>query len=273
MPSAAAGNANAGVPGGRAAPGGGATPGGRVEVLGVGVDPLTMDKAVQRVVALVEAGRGGLVVTPNPEIIMAARGDLRLRAVLNGAEVAVADGVGVVWAARRLGRPLPERVAGYDLLRRLLEVSSRAPYRVFFLGGRPGVAEAAAGRAQDAWPGLPVVGAYHGYFGPAEELDVVVRIREAHPDLVFVGLGMGRQEQWMGRNRSRFEKSVLMAVGGGLDVLAGTVRRAPEAWQRLGLEWLYRLLRQPGRWRRQAATLPRFALAALLARPPAEGDR
>lgn len=245
----------------------------RVDVLGVGVDPLTLDQAVQRVVALVEAGRGGLVVTPNPEVIVVAWDDLRLRAILNAAEVAVADGVGVVWAAGRLGTPVPERVAGYDLFRRLLAVAARHGYRVFFLGGRPGVADAAARRARDAFPGLEVAGTHHGYFRPAEEPDVVEAIRAAHPDLVFVGMGVGRQEHWMGRNRSRLGKSVLMAVGGSLDVLAGVVRRAPAAWQRLRLEWLYRLLRDPARWRRQAATLPRFVWAVLAGRPALEGDR
>lgn len=248
----------------------------RVEILGVAVDRVSLDEAAARVEALVAgpaaAGREGrqgparLVVTANPEILFAARTDPELAAVLEGADLVTADGVGVVWAARRLGRPVPERVPGIDLMHRLLARSADRGYRVFFLGARPEVAARAAAAARERHPGLFVAGVHHGYFGPEAEEAVAAAVRAARPDLLFTGMGAPRDQKWVWRHREALGPVVAVGVGGSFDVLAGAARRAPRWMQRLGLEWFYRLVRQPSRWRRMLA-LPRFAWAVLRSSP------
>lgn len=244
----------------------------RVEILGVAVDRVSMDEAVARIEALIAGfaaegreGRKGLtrlVVTANPEILFAAWKDRELAGVLAGADLVVADGVGVVWAARRLGRPVPERVPGIDLMHRLLARSAARGYRVFFLGARPGVAARAAAAARERYPGLEVAGVHHGYFRPGEAAAVAAAVGAARPDLLFTGMGAPRDQKWVWRHRESLGAAVAVGVGGSFDVLAGTARRAPRWMQHLGLEWLYRLLRQPSRWRRMRV-LPRFAWAVL----------
>lgn len=236
----------------------------RASILGVAVDRVSLDEAVARVEGFIadfaRDGRTRLVVTPNPEIIYAARTDGELAAALREADLSLPDGTGVVWAARRLGEPVPERVAGIDLMERLLALSARRGYRVFFLGTRPEVVARAAEVARRRYPGLAVAGYHHGYFGPEEDGAVVAAIRSARPDLLIVGMGSPRDQTWLWRHRGDLGVPVGLGVGGSLDVLAGVVRRAPRWLQSLGLEWLYRLLRQPRRWRRMLA-LPRFVWA------------
>lgn len=244
----------------------------RVRVLGFPVDPLTLPEAVDAVTALLRrhpgpgAERGGhtrLVVTVNPEILMAARRDGLLALVLESADLAVADGAGVVWASRLLGLPLPERVPGIELLEALLRVAAREGLRVYFLGARPEVVEAAAREAGRRYPGLPLVGWHHGYFGAAEEDAVLEAVRAVSPDLLFAGMGAERELKWLFRNRERLGARVAMGVGGSFDVLSGRLRRAPAWMRRWQLEWLFRLLQEPARWRRQLV-LPRFAARVLM---------
>lgn len=263
---------------------------GRVEILGIGVDVVTAKEAVERVASFWREGaaeerepgrerepdRGERrpvegaprpraarqVVTLNPEMIMAAQESAELREALATSALVVPDGIGVVWASRVLGTPLPERVAGIDLAAALLEVAAREGRKVFFLGGKPGVAEEAAERLCRRCPGLRVAGVHHGYFTEAENDRVVEVIAGASPDLLLVGLGAPKQELWIRRHRDRLGAHVAIGVGGALDVFAGRVRRAPQGWQRLGLEWAYRLIQEPRRYRRMLA-LPRFAAAVL----------
>ncbi len=240
----------------------------RVSVLGVEVDRVSLDEAVARVEEWLRAGaadgRLRLVATPNPEIIWAARADRELARALAEADLCVADGVGVVWASRHLGEPVPERVAGADLMERLLELAARRGYRVYFLGTHPEVVARAAEEARRRYPGLVVAGHHHGYFRPEEEEAVVAAVRAARPDLLFVGMGAPRDQVWLWRHRHELGAAVGVGVGGSLDVLACVVRRAPRWVRSLGLEWLYRLAAQPRRWRRMLA-LPRFAWAVLRA--------
>ncbi len=235
---------------------------GRIEVLGVGVDRLTRRQAVARAVELAASRPGSFAVTPNAELVWAAQNDGELRLALNRADLAVADGAGVVWASRLLGTAVPERVAGYDLMLDLLAEASRRELGVYLLGGRPGVAEFAASEARRRFPALGVVGCGHGYFSPAEEPEVLANVNLARPAFLFLGMGAPRQEKWLARNLPRLEVGLAMGVGGGLDVLAGQVARAPSWVIRVNLEWLYRLVREPVRLRRQMA-LPAFALAVL----------
>lgn len=233
---------------------------GRVEVLGVPFDRVTLAGAADRVEGFMAGGRPSLVVTPNPEVVMAARGNPTLMEALRGAALAVADGVGIVWAARRVGLPVPERVTGADLLTVLLERCARGGYRVFFLGARPGVAERAAARARDMHPGLVICGTHDGYFSPDEDPLVISVVRQARPHLLVTAMGFPRDQLWAWQHLPELGVPAVIGVGGSLDVMAGEVVRAPVWMRRLGLEWSYRLLRQPSRARRMLA-LPRFVRA------------
>lgn len=238
---------------------------GRVRVLDFPVDAVDLAGAVRAVLGLVEArpaGRTRLVVTVNPEILLAAARDPLLARVLTEADLVVPDGIGVVWASRLLGRPLPERVPGIDLMQRLLAEAAARGLGVYLLGARPEVIAAAAAEARRRFPGLRLLGYRDGYFGPEEEARVAAAVREAAPDLLFAGMGAERELKWLYRHRERLGAAVAMGVGGSFDVLSGRLRRAPPWMRRYGLEWLYRLWQEPSRWRRQLA-LPRFALRVL----------
>lgn len=234
----------------------------RVDILGVGVDVLTAREAVERLVQLWDAGGQHQVVTLNPEMIMAARGDDRLREILRQSSLVVADGIGVVWASKLLGQPLPERVAGVDLASALIAKAAEQGRTIALLGGEPGVAQKAAQRLKGRHAALRVTGAYHGYFSEAEGDALIQEIARQRVDLLLVGLGAPKQEFWIHQNLHRTGARVAIGVGGALDVYSGKVRRAPAVWQRLGLEWAYRLIQEPRRVRRMMA-LPRFVAAVL----------
>ncbi|BAS28771.1 WecB/TagA/CpsF family glycosyltransferase [Limnochorda pilosa] len=255
----------------------------RFHVLGVPVDPVTLEQATAIVAGwcqgpMQEGGRQ--VVTCNPELAMHAQapgeGGEALRAVLARADLTLADGVGLVWGARFLGHALPGRVAGADLAERLCGEAARYGWRLFLWGGEPGVAQSAAARLRERWPGLQVVGTEHGYLREGEEAAALERLRQAQPHLVLVGLGAPRQELWIDRLRATGEAAsparVMLGVGGVLDVWAGRKPRAPGWVQWLGLEWLYRTVLEPRRLRRLVA-LPRFVAAVLAERLRGEGER
>ena len=232
----------------------------RTEILGVGFDDLTIDEAADRASALMEEGGFHYVVTPNPEMVDRARRDAPFRAVLNGADLVLPDGIGVVHAAKLLGRPLKGRVTGFDFACDMLDVLDEMGGRLYLLGAKPGVAEAAAARLEVRYPGLVICGTHDGYF--QEDGAVVEAIRASGADAVFVCLGFPKQERWMADHGSATGARLMAGLGGSLDVFAGVVERAPESWQRLGLEWLYRLTREPKRIGRMAR-LPLFLAAAL----------
>ncbi|BCV25472.1 WecB/TagA/CpsF family glycosyltransferase [Gelria sp. Kuro-4] len=236
----------------------------RVWVLGVPLWPVGLREALALAARwLRESGAGPrLIFTPNAEIIARAQQDPALKAALAAADLTVPDGIGVVWAARLLGTPVPERVPGIELLEAVLALAARESFTVYFLGGRPGVAEEAARRLKERWPTLPVAGTHHGYFSAAEEPAVLAEIQAAAPDILVAALGAPKQELWLTRHRRELPARLALGVGGSLDVFAGRVERAPQLFRGLGLEWLYRLLRQPRRLGR-ALLLPRFVLAVL----------
>ena len=237
----------------------------RFLLLGVGVDRVTIEQAVRRIDTFVRTTRPHHIVTVNPEFIMQARGDRHFRRVLNQADLAVADGIGVVWAARILGDRLPERVGGIDLVERLAQQAADRGYRLFLLGAAPGVASTAAQVLRRRHPRLCVASTYAGSPQPAEEEQICALIRAARPHLLLVAFGAPAQDLWIARNLPRLDVPVAIGVGGAFDFLAGRVPRAPLLLQRCGLEWLFRLARQPWRWRRMLA-LPRFALMVLAIR-------
>lgn len=231
----------------------------RIGLLGARVDGLTLEQFAERISLFIEKKESCFVITLNPELLYSAQSDRGLLAMINRAGLVTADGVGIVWACRVAGTPVPERVTGIDLMMRLLERASVEGWRVFFLGSRPGVADMAAERAEQLLPGLKVVGTHHGYFSDRDSDEVVGRIEAASPDLLFVALGSPRQERWIDRHLERLGGAAAMGVGGSLDVLSGNVRRAPEWFCERNLEWLGRLLNDPGRWRRMLV-LPKFAI-------------
>lgn len=230
----------------------------KTNILGVAFDALTLTEAEERADALLRARRGGYIVTANPEIVLHSRDDAAYAAAVNGADLVLADGVGDLYAARILGTPLPERVAGSDLTPRLLSRLAERGGSVFLYGARPGVAERAGEALRSACPGLRIAGTENGYI--SDETALFTALDKEQPDLLLLGLGVPRQELWMARNRQR-TNAVMIGVGGLLDVFAGDIPRAPEAWQKLGLEWLYRLLREPKRIKRMIR-LPKILLLA-----------
>lgn len=233
-----------------------------IDVLGVVFDNLTPDEAVQRGAALAAEGFH-YVVTPNPELVNLARANRSYRDLLNGADLTLPDGVGVVYASRLLGRPLSGRVPGIDFAAGLMELLARDKRRLYLLGAKPGVAEKAAENLKRTYPGLTVCGVHDGYFSDDEK--VAEGIRASGADVVFVCLGAPKQEEWMVKYGPGTGAHLMVGLGGSLDVFAGTVKRAPEAWRKLGLEWLYRLLQQPGRVVRMAK-LPLFLISAVRVR-------
>ena len=235
----------------------------RTDILGVAFDNVTMAEAVDRAMALLEREGPHLVVTPNAEIVQQARSDPEFAALIAQADLVLPDGVGVVYASRILGRPLKGRVPGVDFAGALMDRMAKLNKRLFLLGAKPGVAEEAARRLAAQHPGLTVCGVHDGYF--REDAPVVQAIREAGADVVFVCLGAPKQEKWAAAHGADTGARLFVGLGGSLDVFAGQVDRAPESWQRLGLEWLYRAIRQPSRFKR-IAKLPGFLLSAVGAR-------
>jgi len=222
---------------------------------------LSLDEAVARCRELIEApGRTASQVSVNAAKLVALREDARLRRAVFDCDLVTADGQSVVWASRLLGDPLPERVAGIDLMARLVEAAEEHGYRVFFLGATPGVLARAVAELRARHPRLHVAGARDGYFRPDEESAVREEIRAAAPDILFVAMGSPRKEHWVAAAPD-LDVGFAMGVGGSLDVIAGHVRRAPRLVQRLGLEWLFRLAQEPRRLvRRYVTTNTRFLL-------------
>lgn len=235
----------------------------RVDVLGVAFDNVTLDEAVERAMALLEEDGPHLAATPNPEIVQCAGRDPEYARILADADLVIPDGIGIIHAAKILGRPLKGRVPGIDFASALMVRLAETGRRLFLLGAAPGVAEQAAVHLQAAHPGLVICGTHDGYF--KEDGPVVQRIRDARADVVFVCLGFPKQEKWIAAHGKETGARLLIGLGGSLDVFAGKVERAPEQFQRLGLEWLYRLMKQPSRAGRMAK-LPLFLASAAGAR-------
>lgn len=198
------------------------------------------------------------ICTVNPEFIVDAQHNSAFAAVLRHAALCVPDGVGVLWAARRAGVHLPERVTGSDGIYRICERAARRGWRVFLLGAAPGVAEQAAAVLTGHYPGLVVAGCYAGSPADDEWPAISARLHAAVPDILFVAYGHPRQDFWIAQHCAELPAAVAVGVGGAFDFVAGVTARAPRWMRRLGIEWLHRLVTQPWRWRRMLK-LPMFA--------------
>lgn len=246
----------------------------RLQIGRVPIDVVTFQQAVDRIEALVDAKAGGFVFTPNVDHVVNVETDDAFAAAYRRASLSVADGMPLVWASRVLGEPLPERVAGSDLLEPVLRLAARRNFRVFFLGAGPGVAEKAAHEARTRF-GTNVVGtdAPHVRLDDAAQIDRIAKtLVAAKPDLVMMAFGAPKQELLIDRIADEVRPAVMLGIGASLDFLAGTQQRAPAIMRRVGLEWFYRLAQEPGRlWRRYLINDPKFAL--VLARTIASRSR
>ena len=217
----------------------------RIDVLGVGFDNVTMTEAVERGMSLLRSEGAHYVVTPNPEIVEICREDEAARAVVNGASLVLPDGIGVIKGAAMLGTPLKEKTPGIEFAAHIVERMAGEGLSLYLLGAKPGVAEKAAENLKKQHPGLVIAGTHDGYF--REDDPVVEDIRQSGADCVFVCLGAPKQEFWMAKNGPATGAHLLCGLGGSLDVCAGTVARAPKFWCDHGLEWFYRLCKEPKR--------------------------
>ncbi len=237
-----------------------------MSLLGVRVDRVTQQQVIERIDSLVIQHKNSAeplpcrqVVTVNTEFVMMAQQNTVFRNVINSAALVVADGIGIVWATHYVGKPTSERVTGTDTLIELAKLSATRGYRLYLLGAAPGVAEEAAQHLRQLAPGLQIAGTYAGSPAPAEEDAIIERVREAKADILCVAYGAPAQELWIACNLARLPVAVAMGVGGAYDFLSGRQLRAPLQMQKMGLEWLYRLYREPWRLRRMLA-IPRFML-------------
>jgi N-acetylglucosaminyldiphosphoundecaprenol N-acetyl-beta-D-mannosaminyltransferase len=232
--------------------------------MGQSFDPETMHSAVERCLQWCAGPRAShTVITANARVLCLMRRDPELRQACRSGDLVLADGMSVVWALRLAGTPVPERVAGVDLLSRLLEVGASRHLRVFFLGAREEVVRQLGESCGSKYPGLVLAGYRDGYFPSADEVAVVEQIRESRPHMLFVGMPSPFKEVFLERHRARLEIPILMGVGGSFDVLAGNRARAPRWLRSLGMEWAWRLLMEPRRmWKRYLTTNTEFLWTA-----------
>ncbi len=233
-----------------------------IEILGVRVDRVTFGEALDIAEGFMKEEGLSTIFTPNSEIVMCAQEDSEMMQILNNADMCTADGVGIVYGSRILKDPVPERVAGFDLVCALLERVSKTGDGVFLFGAKPGIAEKAKEKMEEKYPGLSIVGCRDGYFKPEDEGEIVRQINESGAKLLLVCLGAPKQEKWITAHKDELNVNLCMGVGGTLDVFAGVAKRAPQILIKLNLEWAYRVLKNPTRIKRFVA-LPQFALKVL----------
>ena len=235
----------------------------KIDVMGLKFDSMTMDEALSRAEALLRGDKAAYVVTPNAEIAYEALHDGQLREMLNGADLMLPDGAGVVLASKLLRTPVKQKVAGVDFADQLLGVLERNGQSLYLLGGKPGIGELAAQKMLEAHPQLRIAGIADGYF--QDEAPVIAKINASGADALFVCLGAPKQERFMVQHQQELHVHLMAGLGGSLDAFAGTVQRAPAWMIRLNLEWLYRLIREPKRFRRMLR-LPKYLWAVMLKR-------
>ena len=244
-----------------------------IRIFGLRVDNVILDEATTIIERFLKEDRLRIIYTPNTEIVMAAKEDENIRNIINAGDLVTPDGVGLIYGSRIKKKPLRERVTGFDLSIKILEIANEKGYSLFLLGGKEGVAKAAGENIIKRYPNIKLAGFHHGYFKGShigrnnheEELGIIHSINKAKPDIIFVGLGFPKQEIWIDANKNRLNSKVIIGNGGTMDILSGNAKRAPEVFQKLGLEWLYRLIREPSRIKRQMV-IPKFMLYVLFSK-------
>lgn len=241
-----------------------------IKIFGVRIHNTTLVEVTNLLREYLKEDKLSVIYTPNTEIVMAAKDDEQLKDLLNKADLVIPDGIGLIYGSKIKKKPLKERVTGFDTSMKLLDIANENSYSIFLLGGKDGVSKIAAENLKRDYPNIKVVGYQHGYFKGShlglvnhdEENEMLKTINNANPDIIFVGLGFPMQEKWIDANRNRLNSRVIIGNGGVIDVLAGNAKRAPQIYQDLGLEWLYRLMKNPSRIKRQMA-IPKFMLQVL----------
>lgn len=234
----------------------------KVTIFGVPISKLGFRETIDFLVQAVESGRPHQVITANPIMVMTAMENASYMNLMKEAEFIVPDGAGVVWAAGYVGNPVQERVPGIEIMQEMLRLAEARQWRVFLLGASPEVLAAAVDKIRGQYPNLLLAGTRDGYFGPEQDQAVIEEIRQARPDLLFVGRSADNQEPWIAQHKQALGIPVMMGVGGSFDVVSGKLKRAPKLFRQLRLEWFYRLLQEPFRFRRMLV-LPKFALKVI----------
>lgn len=236
-----------------------------VRILGVPFSKMNMKETVNIIASKIDCNSESIfnIVTGNPEIVLQAQKDAELQRIFNEADLITPDGEGIVLASKWKGQPLIERVTGIDLLVEVLKMGNERGWSFYFLGADEEVNKKATKNILEKYPNIILSGRHHGYFDNAEEEEILIDIENKRPDILIVALGAPNAEKWIDNYRNRLPAKVAFGVGGSLDVISGKVTRAPEKWQELKLEWLYRLIIQPSRLRRQVV-LPIFAYKSLM---------
>ena len=241
----------------------------KMQLWGISIDRVNRREAMAVFHQLMDEPGCSMIVTPNSEIVMAASKDEEMKALLDEADLTIPDGIGLVYASKILKQPLTERVTGIDLADAALAALAKEGKSVYLLGSKPdggegiSVAQMAAERKMAEHKGLVVSGTHDGYFSPEEEERIVREINDSGASLLLVALGSPKQEKFIQRHRKKLNVRVAMGVGGSLDVWAGTLKRAPEFYRKHGLEWLYRLIQEPSRYKRMAV-LPLFMIKVIV---------
>ena len=235
----------------------------RVNILGVSVDCVNMKEALDKIEEIIERKAPSLIATANAEMIMFAQKDEELFQILNKSSLVIADGAGVVFAARYKKAFIKERVTGYDLVQNLLKISDEKDYKVFFFGTSELNIQEVKQNISLLYPRLNVVGTRNGFFSKEDEKEIIEQIKTANPDILLVGLGVPKQEKWIAVNLENIQVPVCIGVGGTFDIMSGNLKRAPLWMQKNHLEWLYRLYQEPKRFLRMLA-LPKFVVKVIL---------
>lgn len=243
----------------------------KISIMGVRVDNKSMDEMLSIVVDKINKNQQYVIYTPNTEIIMMCQDDKEFLEYMNKSDANVPDGIGLVYASKIKNKPLKGKLAGFDLSIKLLELAQEKKLKLYIVGGKPGVADKAIENIKTKYPNIEIVGSHHGYFKGAhlglkaheEELIVIDEINKSKPHILFVGFGAKKQEQWIEANRQNVKANIIIGNGGTIDVLSGAVKRAPDIYVKLGLEWLYRLMKEPQRIKRQLA-IPVFIARVFL---------
>lgn len=234
----------------------------KVNIFGVPISKLGFKDTVNMLVKAVESRKPHQVITANPIMVMAAQENNSYMAMMQKADIIVPDGAGVVWAAGYVGNPVQERVPGIEIMQELLNIAEARGWKVYLLGASPEVIQAAADRIRSNHPKLIMAGVRDGYFGADQDQEVIAGIRSANPDLLFVGRSADKQEPWIAQYKEALGVPVIMGVGGSFDVISGKLKRAPKLFRQLRLEWFYRLLQEPYRYKRMLV-LPKFAMKVI----------
>ncbi|WP_077369803.1 WecB/TagA/CpsF family glycosyltransferase [Anaerosalibacter sp. Marseille-P3206] len=248
-----------------------------IKIFGVRVDKVSLKEAVCKVEEFLQGNGPKTIYTPNTEIIMEAKEDEQLKEVLNNGNLIIPDGIGLIYAAKIKKKPLVERVTGFDLSIEMIKLADKHSYSIFLLGGEEGIAKKAGEKIVEKYTNVKIAGYNNGYFkgahigfpGHEEEREVIEKIKQAKPDILFVGFGAPKSEKWMELYKDELNCKVMIGNGGTMDIIAGKVKRAPEVYQKLGLEWFYRLIKEPSRIKRQIA-LPKFMFKVIFGKDVVE---